>query len=68
VRPLLLKSARPIRAQRRIEGIPQRYITKRLEKALGGALLDQAPPDGLISVSGDEHDWNLLPAKRQFAL
>ena len=68
VRPLLFKSARPVRAQRRIQGIPQRYITKRLEKALGRALLNEGPPDGLISVSGNEHNWNLLPAKRQFAL
>jgi hypothetical protein len=64
----LLKSARPVRSQCGIESIPQGYITKRLEKALGRALLDEAPPDGLICASGDEHNWNLLPAKRQFAL
>jgi hypothetical protein len=39
-----------------------------LEQALHGTPFEQAWTDGLISVSGDEDDWNLLPAKRQFSL
>jgi hypothetical protein len=49
-------------------GIPQRYITKWLEKAVRRALLDEVPPHSLIFVSSDEDNWNLLRAERQFSL
>jgi len=55
-------------AERCIEGIPQRYITKWFEKAVRRALLDEAPPDRLVSMRGDVDNRNLLPAKRQFSL
>src|SRR5208282_3432054 len=51
-----------------MERLKQSRIAERLEQALHGALFEQAWTDGLISVSGDEDDWNLLPAKRQFPL
>jgi hypothetical protein len=47
-----------------IERLPQSRIAERLEQALHGTLLEQAWTDGLITVSGDEDDGNLLPAKR----
>ena len=68
MRPLWFESARSVRAKRCIEGIPQRYITKWLEKAVRRALLDEAPPHSLIFVSSDEDNWNLLRAERQFSL
>src|ERR1700730_7309475 len=51
-----------------IEGLTQSRIAEWLEQALHGTLLEQFWTDGLISVSGDENDRNLLPAKLQFPL
>src|ERR1700720_3564799 len=51
-----------------IERLTQSRIAEWLEQALHGTLFEQAGTDGLISVSGDEDDWNLFLAKRQFPL
>src|ERR1700731_2573191 len=51
-----------------IEGLKQRRVAERLEQAFHGTLLEQALIDGLIGLSGDEDDRNLLAANRQFLL
>src|SRR5882724_2442326 len=51
-----------------IERPKQSRVAEWLEEALHGTPLEHAWTDGLISVSGDEDDRNLLPAKRQFPL
>src|SRR6266478_276848 len=43
-------------------------LAERFEQALHGALFEHSRADSLISVSGDEDDRNLLPAKLQFPL
>ena len=47
-----------------IERLKQSRLTKWLEQALHGTLFEHAWTDGLIYVSGDEDNWNLLPATR----
>ena len=59
---------RSIQCKRGIERFEQSRVAEWLEQALDGALLEQAWPDALISVSGDEDDRDRLPAKRQFLL
>src|SRR3981189_1073598 len=49
-----------------IERLTQSCVAEWLEQAFHGALFEQAWTDGLVSVSGDEDNRNLLPAKRQF--
>src|SRR6202171_1678414 len=51
-----------------IERLTQSRVAEWLEQALHGTLFEQAWTDGLISVSGDEDNRNLFPAKRQFPL
>src|ERR1700754_5095204 len=51
-----------------IERRKQSRIAEWLEQTLDGALFEHTWTDGLISMSGDEDDRNLLPAKRQFSL
>ena len=59
---------RSVHPKSRIERLTQSRVAERLEQALHGTLFEQAWTDGLISVSGDEDDRNLFPAKRQFPL
>src|SRR6266403_56796 len=51
-----------------IERLKQSRVSERLEKALHGTLFEGACTDGLICLSGDEDDRNLLPANRQLPL
>src|ERR1700680_1663144 len=59
---------RSAHSKSRIERLTQRRVAEWLEQALHGTLFEQAWTDGLIPVSGDEDDRNLLPAQRQLAL
>src|SRR5260370_21771336 len=61
-------ATRSAHAKSGIERLTQSRIAERLEKALHGTLFEHAWTDGLISVSGDEDDRNLFPAKFQFLL
>src|SRR6266446_4830560 len=51
-----------------IERLKQSRLAEWLEQAFHGTLCEHAWTDGLISVSGDEDDRNLLLAMRQFPL
>src|ERR1700720_3323413 len=51
-----------------IECLKQSRVAERLEQALHGTLFERAWTDGLICLSGDEDDRNLLPANRQLLL
>jgi hypothetical protein len=51
-----------------IERLKQGRIAEWFEQALNRTLFEQAWTHGLVCMSGDEHDWNLLPATRQFPL
>src|SRR6267154_3472074 len=51
-----------------IERFKQGRIAERFEPALNGTLFEHACSDGLICLSCDENDRNLLPAKRQLLL
>src|SRR5712664_4906497 len=51
-----------------IERLKQSRVAERLEQALHGTLFERAWTDGLICLSGDEDDRNLLPASRQLLL
>src|SRR5262245_43135517 len=58
-------SARP---QRGIERLTQRRLAEWLEQALDRTLREQVRTDGLVGVSSNIDDRNLLPATRQFPL
>src|SRR6266566_178204 len=51
-----------------VERLNQSPLAERLEQTPHGALFEHSRADGLISVSGDEDDRNLFPAKFQFSL
>src|ERR1700674_647016 len=51
-----------------IERLKQSRVAERLEQALHGTLFERVWTDGLICLSGDEDDRNLLPANRQLLL
>src|SRR5467141_714881 len=51
-----------------IERLRQCRVAERLEQAPRGALIERALTDGLICLSGDEDDRNVLPANRQLLL
>src|ERR1700676_2677650 len=51
-----------------VERLRQSRVAERLEQALHGTLFEQACTDGLICLSGDEDDRNLLPTRRQLLL
>src|SRR6266851_1665756 len=55
-------------SERGIERIKQSRVAEWLEQALHGTLFEHLWADGRISVSGDEDDRNLFPAKFQFSL
>src|SRR5258707_13297529 len=55
-------------SKRGIERVKQSRVAEWFEQALHGTLFEHSRADGLISVSGDEDDRNLLPAKFQFLL
>lgn len=59
---------RSAHAQRGIERPQQLRVAEWLEQALQRALFEQAWADGLICVSRDEDDRNLLPVTRQLPL
>src|SRR6266850_3068955 len=63
-----LASDRSAHAKCGIERLKQSRVAERLEQALHGTLFDRACTDGLICLSGDEDDRNLLPANRQLLL
>ena len=52
----------------RVERTEKSRVAERLEQAFHGTLLEHARTDGLICVSGNEDDRNLLRPKRQFLL
>src|SRR5712692_4580154 len=54
--------------KRGVERLNQGPLAERFEQALHGALFEHSRADGLISVSRDEDDRNILPAKLQFPL
>src|ERR1700730_10200706 len=51
-----------------IERLKQIRVAEWLEQALHRTLFEQSRAHSLISLSGDEDDWNLLPPKLQFLL
>jgi hypothetical protein len=51
-----------------IERLKQGRIAEWLEQALHRALFEHSRAHSLISLSGDEDDWNLLPTELQFLL
>src|SRR5438105_701903 len=51
-----------------IERLQQSRVTEWLEQALHRTLFEHSRAHNLISLSGDEDDWNLLPTKLQFLL
>src|SRR6202795_1633023 len=51
-----------------IERLKQSRVAEWLEQALHRTLFEQSRAHSLISLSGDEDDWNLLPPKLQFLL
>src|SRR6266436_5739485 len=51
-----------------IERLKQSRVAEWLEQAFDRTLFEQSRAHSLISLSGDEDDWNLLPTKLQFLL
>src|SRR5712664_2332799 len=51
-----------------IERLKQSRVAEWLEQALHRTLFEHSRAHSLISLSGDEDDWNLLPMKLQFLL
>src|SRR6266853_2412919 len=51
-----------------IERLMQSRVAEWLEQALHRTLFEHSRAHSLISLSGDEDDWNLLPTKLQFLL
>src|SRR5437660_12506681 len=51
-----------------MERLKQSRVTEWLEQALHRTLFEQSRARSLISLSGDEDDWNLLPTTLQFLL
>src|SRR6266478_2894859 len=51
-----------------IERLQQSRIAEWFEQALYRTLFEHSRAHSLISLSGDEDDWNLLPTKLQFLL
>src|SRR6202795_96786 len=51
-----------------IERLKQSRVAEWLEQALHRTLFEHSRAHSLISLSGDEDDWNLLPTKFQFLL
>jgi hypothetical protein len=51
-----------------IEGLKKSRVAERFEQALHGTLFEQACTEGLICLSSDEDDRDLLPANRQLLL
>jgi hypothetical protein len=51
-----------------IECRKQSRLAEWLEQTTHGVLLEQVGPNGLIYLTGDEYNRNLLPATRQFQL
>src|SRR5690348_14915650 len=54
--------------ERGIDRVQQRRLAEWLAQALHGTLFEHAWTNGPISVTGNEDDRNLLPAKLQFSL
>jgi hypothetical protein len=48
--------------------LKQSRVAEWLEQALHGTLFEHSRAHSLISLSGDEDDWNLFPTKLQFLL
>ena len=51
-----------VRSKCDIERLKQIRVAERLEQARHGTLFERLQTDGLVSLSGDEEDRNLLPA------
>src|ERR1700676_2720023 len=51
-----------------IERLKQSCVAEWLEQALHRTLFEQSRAHSVISLSGDEDDWNVLPTKLQFLL
>src|SRR5258706_16183420 len=51
-----------------IERLKQSRVAEWLEQALHRTLFEHSRAHSVISLSCDEDDWNLLPAKLQFLL
>src|SRR6266852_5735753 len=51
-----------------IERLKQSRVAEWLEQALHRTLFEHSRAHSLISLSGDEDDWNLLPTTLQFLL
>jgi hypothetical protein len=68
--PLGRKSTahRSVHSKSGIERPEQSYVAEWLEQTRHGTLFEHARTGGLIPVSGDEDDRNLLPATHQFPL
>ena len=49
--------------KRDIEGLAQRGVSERLEQTFRGAFRQRARPDGLIAVTGNKDDRNVLDRK-----
>jgi len=57
-----------VRSKRDIERLKQVRVAERLEQTRHGTLFERSQTDGLVSLSGNEDDRNLLPGKLQFSL
>jgi hypothetical protein len=55
-------------SKRNIKRLKQRRVAEWLEQALHRTLFEHSRAHTLISLSGDEDDWNLLPTNLQFLL
>ncbi len=55
-------------SKRDIERLQQSRVAEWLEQALHRTLFEHSRAYSLISLSGDEDDWNLLPTTLQFLL
>ena len=66
--PRKVIAGRLVQAKGCIERIKQSRVAKWLEQALHRTLFEHSWAYSLISLSGDEDDWNLLPAALQFLL
>src|SRR5712691_7842628 len=55
-------------SKRGIDRFQQGRLAEWLEQALDGTRFEHAGTDGLVSVSGNEDNRNLLPAKRELPL
>src|SRR6266850_474529 len=66
ISPLALD--RSARTKCGIERLKQSRVAERLEQALHGTQFERAWADGLICLTGDEDERNLLPANRQLLL